>query len=326
MSLASPSLDTLQRRHRDRPVSSGKRVTLQERDWLWLQKIHQHGPLSSSELHAFSGHLCISPKRARDRLTDLFNEERTPHSGAYLMRPPQQFARLDARYHELVHDLAPAGEHALREAGLWHDTAGGASGPWKHRRLVAAITAAIELETIRRGDVGFIPQHAILDRAQTTLRHPVPFENPVTGKIETRDLIPDALFGLEYHTPDGLRFRFFVVEADRGTEPARASSFNRKSHQRTFLQYMQYVGRGLYKPHLNLTSGLLVLHVTTRAATFDGMLRLMDSIAPRGCNYQLFRMIPEEGAPALDGGEGSGWAQAPWLRNATQKHFEIFTP
>lgn len=273
-----------------RPVSTGKRVTLQPRDWLWLQKLHQHGPLTSSMLHAFSKDLCRSEKRARDRLTDLFNEDQTPHGGPYLSRPLQQFQTIDARYKELVYDLAPAGERALKAQGLWQERAGGASGPWKHRHMVAAITASIELATLARDDVAYIPQHAILNRAQTSLRYLVPFRNPKTCKTETRDLIPDALFGIEHRQRSEISFRFFVVEADRGTEPTRASQFNRKSHLRTFLQYREYVGRRLYQKHLDLTAGLIVLNVVAHERTMDAMLDLMDEIYPRGCSYLAFRM------------------------------------
>lgn len=285
-----PSHDSLQRRHRDRPLSTGKRVTPQERDLLWFEKIHQHGPLSSSFLHAFSADLRRNEKRARDRLTDLFNEDRTPHGGAYLTRPFQQFRTFDVRYQDLVYDLAPAAELALKEAGKWSESASAATGPWMHRYMVAAITASIELATQSDPSLTFIPQQAILERAGTVLRYPVPFDNPTTGKEETRDLIPDAVFGLEYDGPDGKSFRFFIVEADRATEPSRASRFNRKSHLRTILQYRSYVGRGLYKDHLNLTAGVMVLTVTTEPQTMAKMLELANEVSGgRGNSYLLFR-------------------------------------
>ena len=267
----------------------------QARDLLWFRKLHEHGPLSTSFLHAFSKHLCRSEKRAKDRLTDLFNEAETPHNGAYLNRPWQQFQTFDSRYQQLVYDLAPPAEKALRQGRHWHDSAGGASGPWKHRYMVAAITASIEIATLERDDLTYIPQHAILDRAETTLRYPVLFENPSTGKTETRDLIPDALFGLEYKTSKGPRYRFFIVEADRGTEPTRTSRFNRKSHLRNFLQYREYVGRGLYKQHLGLTAGVLVLNVTSNPTTMAAMLRQLQQISSRGNSFQLFKCHEEFG-------------------------------
>ena len=201
--------DKLGRRHRERPLSTGKRVTAQPRDLLWFQKLHEHGPLSSRFLHAFSQDLCRSEKRARDRLTDLFNESETPHAGTYLKRPWQQFETLDARYQDLVYDLAPAAEGALKEQGLWHEYGASPGGPWRHQAMVATITASVELATLGDPRVKFIPQHAVLARAGTGLRWSVPFVNPATGQEERHDLIPDALFGLEYR--DGRAIELSVL-------------------------------------------------------------------------------------------------------------------
>jgi hypothetical protein len=198
---------------------------------------------AKNAFYCFGAHMGGNDKRARDRLTDLFNEDRTPHGG-----------------------------------------------PWAHRFMVAGITASIELATLADPALTYIPQDAILGRAGATLRHPVPFTDPKTGREDSRDLIPDALFGLEYATEDGPQFRFFVVEADRATEPSRASSFNRKSHLRSILQYREYVGRGLYKQHLNLSAGVLVLTVTTSPATTARMIALADEVSEgRGNAYMLFQ-------------------------------------
>lgn len=280
--------DALGRRHRDRPTSTGKRVTPQPRDLLWFQKLHEHGPLSSSHLHAFSKHLASSEKRSRDRLTDLFNEGNTPHGGAYLTRPVQQFATLDARYQELVHDIGKPAERALREADLWNEYGTSPGGPWKHRAMVAAITASIELEAIADPNLSYIPQHAILARAGTTLRYPVSFKDPRTGREERHVLIPDAIFGLEYRHSGTPLYRFFLVEADRATEPASASSFSRKSYLRNFLQYREYIGRGLYKEHLKLTAPLLVLNVSTSEVVIKRMVGVVAALRANGCGYQLF--------------------------------------
>lgn len=316
---SQPTHDRLNRRQRMRANSTGKRVTPQPRDLLWMQKIHEHGPLSSAFLHAYSRQLCRNEKRARDRLTDLFNEDHTPHGGAYLARPWQQFATFDARYQQLVYELAPAAELTLKQQGLWQEKAGGASGPWKHRYMVAAITASIELAVKERDDIAYIPQHEILDRADANLRYPVPFENPATRKYETRDLIPDALFGLEYRQGSEKSYRFFVVEADRGTEPTRTSRFDRKSHLRTLLQYREYVGRGLYKDHLNLTAGLLVLNVVTSKATMNGMLRLTGEISPKGNSYQLFQVAEGFGTTFRPTEPLEKLILEPWRRARTEE-------
>ena len=88
--------DTLDRRKRLSPISTGKRVTPQDRDILWFEKLAEHGPLPSSFLLAFAANMRKCEKRARERLTDLFNEDNTPDGGPYLVRPPQQFRTLDS--------------------------------------------------------------------------------------------------------------------------------------------------------------------------------------------------------------------------------------
>ena len=56
-------------------------------------------------------------------------------------------------------------------------------------------------------------------------------------------------------------YQFFVVEADRSTEPLTSSNMNRKSLQRMLLQYEDYLGQGRYKEHLKLTAPMVVLCV-----------------------------------------------------------------
>lgn len=257
--MADDGFDAIKRRSRTKPTSTDKRVTAQPRDILWFEKIHQHGPLSTSFLHAFSKHVHHSEKRAKERLTDLFNEDNTPQKGTFLIRPNQQFKTIDSRYNELVYDLTPASISVLKDAGLWDEQSGKQSGPWLHNYMVSCITASVELATLECDDITFIPQSKILVRANTELRYSTHFNETSGGKIIAKDIIPDALFGLEYTHSGQKYFRFFLVEADRGTEPTTSKNFNRKSHLRNLLQYEDYIGNGRYKDHLNLTAPLLVL-------------------------------------------------------------------
>ncbi|MEM9762186.1 MAG: replication-relaxation family protein [Pseudomonadota bacterium] len=292
--VSSPALrlrddrDTLARRRRITPISTGKRVTAQERDLLWFQKLQQHGPLPSSYLLAYTKHLLRSEKRAKERLTDLFNEDDTLHGGRYLERPPQQFRTLDSRYNQLVYDLAPAAKRALRDAGRGQDVVTAASGPWLHRHMVACVTASIELATIERPDLTFIPQRAILARAGGALGYPVRISEPATGQNVIKKLIPDALFGLEYQTAAGSRFRFLFVECDRATEPASSANFNRKSWLRSLRQHAAYVGAGRYREHLQLTAPLLVLNITSDAARMAKLITVTEQLSG-AVSYQLFQ-------------------------------------
>ena len=282
-------LDSLGRRPRNKPISTGKRITPQSRDLLWFTKLREHGPLSATFLHEFSKKDRCSRKRALDRMTDLFNEDRTPDGGRYLHRPYQQFDAMDSRYKELVYaNLEPA-EKALRRLHHWEEYSGTNSGPWRHQFMVSTITASIELAVQERQDINFIPQHVILERAETDLRYPTVIYPDLSNRGREVDLIPDALFGLEYINGLKKSYRFFLVEADRGTEPSRASRFNRKSHLRNFLQYREYIGQKLYKSHLNLTAGLLVLHVTKDQSTLNRMLDLGSDLFEKGNTYMLFQ-------------------------------------
>jgi len=61
--------------------------------------------------------------------------------------------------------------------------------PGPHRPLAASLHGRGDhgLHRPRHPSIAQIPQHAILERANTTLRYPVPFADPKAGKTETRD-------------------------------------------------------------------------------------------------------------------------------------------
>lgn len=314
------------RRKRTAPTSTGKRITPQAADLLWFQKLHEHGPLPSSYLLAFTKQLRRSDKRATERLTDLFNEAETKHGGRYLERPPQQFRTIDSRYNQLVYEVTPAARQALKDADLLAEPVAGPSGPWLHRFMVSCVTASIELGTLERTDLTYIPQHRILARANAELRYPVSFKDPNSGQTITKDLMPDAVFGLEYHTDAGSRFRFFAVECDRATEPATTTNFNRKSWLRSLLQYRAYVGGRAYCEHLKLTAPLLVLTVVSDEQQLERMLKVTAAEAgPDGNAYLLLQAIDDFGPVFRPPAPLLGLLERPWHR-AEQREFVIDQP
>lgn len=257
-----PTSDSIGRRKRMTPLSSGKRIRLTKRDLLWFSKINTHGPLSTSELFEFGKHLGGNVQRAKNRLTDLFNEDNNAHGRPYLTRPKQQFDTMDARNNELVYDLTKIGVQALKEQNMYHPHNGTSLGPWWHGRVVAQTTAKSEIETLDDDKINYIPGWQILKRAElSTPRYPTKFTDPYTGRQITKDLIPDAIYGLEFVKPDGLYYKFHCVEVDRGTEPKTSSNMERKSLERMRLQYEDYIGRGKYKKHLGLTAPMVLLIV-----------------------------------------------------------------
>jgi len=284
---ARPTHDTLGRRCRMKAQSTGKRVKPQPRDLLWFEKLAEHGPLPSSFLLEFCKGTHRSEKRGKERLTDLFNEGDTPDGGAYLTRPMQQVNVIDARYKPIVYDLSPASIAALRKAGCAIEPR--RSGPYRHSLMVSCITASFELACRDRSDVNYIPQSAILARANASMRWPTEVYDPEDDVTYQKDLIPDAIFGLEYLTDEGKRYRFFALEADRATEPMRSATNHRKSFKRHLFQYEDYVEFGGYREHLNLTAPMIVLNVTTNEERVEHMLEMTREFYPDGNSYQLFR-------------------------------------
>ncbi|MDJ0977261.1 MAG: replication-relaxation family protein [Erythrobacter sp.] len=281
------SRDALGRRSRMRPQSTGKRITPQPRDLLWFEKLAEHGPLPSTFLLEFCKGTHCSEKRGKERLTDLFNESDTPDGGAYLTRPAQQFSTMDARYQPIVYELSPASVSALRKIGCAIEPR--RSGPYRHSLMVSCITASFELACWARDDVNYIPQSRILARANASLRWPTEVHDPEDDMTYQKDLIPDAVFGLEYLTPEGSRYRFFALEADRATEPLRSSTNHRKSFKRHLLQYEDYIECGSYREHLTLSAPMLVLNVTTSERRVERMLEVTREFYPSGNSYQLFQ-------------------------------------
>lgn len=317
--------DALGRRARLAAQSTGKRVSPTERDLRWFAALAEHGPLPTSFLIEFAKASHASDKRARERLCDLFHEDNTPDGGPYLTRPPQQFRTIDSRYNQLVYDLAPAGLRALERGGMETGKRSAPSGPWLHRFMTSCIAASIELATLERDDLAYISQSDILARAGVELRHPVTIAVPGRTYRYKKDLIPDAVFGLRYHTGEGNRFRFFAVEADRGTEPTTSGNWNRKSFERNLQQYDAYVAAGAYRDHLRLTAPLLVLNVLSDERRAERMVQFVAKQYPAGNAFMLFQAWPEFG-PAFRPPEPSPILLASdWARGGLP-HFLIDKP
>ena len=83
--------------------------------------------------------------------------------------------------------------------------------------------------------------------AGTTNRFPTTYTDPYTHQRIRKDLIPDALYGLEYVREDGLYYHFWAVEIDRGTVPKTSPNTQRKSLERQRLQYEDWIGNGKYR-------------------------------------------------------------------------------
>ena len=282
------------RRNRFKPQSTGKRVSLKPRDWAWLRALRDHGPLPAHYLHAFTEHTHPNAKASSLRLTDLVSEDNTPHGGPYLCRPHAQQAGVHAMNRPLVYDLTAAGWQAL-ETGLADRIR--PRGPFRHQLMVAAATASIELGCQKSRNLRFIHGQDILDRVDGSLAVELP--NPkgrTTRNAYYPRLIPDQLFALEYRSGNRKHYLAFVIECDRGSEPITSSSLARKSYERNFNQYRQFVGGGLYRTAYGLKCNMLVLNVMNSPQRQAAYLRLIRRLAPEGNTFMAFQAIDSFGS------------------------------
>jgi hypothetical protein len=200
-------------------------------------------------------------------LGDLFHE-------GFIDRPEKQWDLMDARSTPVVYEIGERARRALGEHGSPAANARTFLGPAAHRqfvhsRLICECLASIELATRQHTNLRFIAWSEILSRAPASTRSsPIPFRVP----FESGAIIPDGLFGLEYQTDRGKAYRFFALEADRGTMPISRTDRTKTSYLAKLAGYRAIIERGLHKQHWGISS-LFVLTVTTSRERLAGILR-----------------------------------------------------
>jgi len=78
-------------------------------------------------------------------------------------------------------------------------------------------------------------------------------------------LVPDGVFGIEYKGGDAKAYRFFALEADRGTMPIARTDPKQSSYLAKLAAYGEIIARQVHKTHWGIPN-LLVLTLTTSAA------------------------------------------------------------
>jgi hypothetical protein len=231
------------------------------REIRWLKHLERHGPQSSLYLHE------LTLDTHRDKDTSLRQMQKL-RAGSYVHCPRQQRATENASFHPFIYDLTDRGKEFLDNEGLAEQTVT-PTGHWVHRYMTACITSSIDVAA-RRAGVSYIPAHKIIERSGGTLGIDI-------GK---KKLIPDQLFGLDY----GGRFRFFCVEADRGTEPKTTAS-KRKSYRSVIENYAGFIGDKAYKDHYGLTAGMLLLCVFSSRTNEQRFLETVSDILGTRSSY-----------------------------------------
>ncbi len=235
-------------------TKTGKRLALTDRNMEIFRTLQRYRFLRSTYLHEFVGG--ASEKRFVERLGDLFHE-------GYLDRPTEQWRFANARCKPVVYELGKGGIEAAGAATEAETVTWFRNGPlrqFEHTLMVCEVLASIELATHGRDDVRFIPWPEILAKAPEATRRSA---RPYVLSAGTGDnVVPDAIFGLEYRRDGRKSYRFFALEADRRTMPIVRTGGNGTSVLAKLTSYGHVFARESYRASLGIPN-LLVLTVTT---------------------------------------------------------------
>lgn len=269
------------RRSRMRRASRGKRIELTSRDIEIFKLLRRYRYLRSTYIHAFVGGL--SATRFKERLGDLFHE-------GYLNRPSQQWAFAEARCAPVVYESGKGSIAALRALGAALDdgrqAAATANRQFLHALMICEALASIELAAREHANLRFIAWPEILARAPEAVRtFTTPFRLPVPSGGY---LVPDGVFGIEYRDNATKTFRFFALEADRGTMPIARTNPKQTSCLGKLAAYGDIIARQVHKTHWGIPN-LLVLTLTTSAARCSEMVAKLGVGSPAF----LFKAVDE---------------------------------
>lgn len=269
-----------------RRASSGRRIEITERDIEIFKLMQQYRYLRSTYIHAF---VCgASETRFKERLGNLFHE-------GYLDRPDQQWQFAGARYSPAVYESGRGAERVLRNVGETVCDARTFPATTAHRQflhslLISEVLASIDLGIRANPHLRYVSWPEILERApEQTRTSSTPFRLPLPGGAY---LAPDGLFGIEYEVSGKRAYRFFALEADRGTMPVARSDTAQSSYLAKLRSYEQMMASRAHKTHLGIST-LFVLTVTTNPRRLAEMVAKFDGRSESAARF-LFKAVGHE--------------------------------
>ncbi|MBK7469684.1 MAG: hypothetical protein IPI73_02620 [Betaproteobacteria bacterium] len=263
-----------------------KRIEISDSDLALFEAIHRHGPLPTNYLHAFGTNNNFNSHQ--HRLTKLYNGT---EGGAYLVRPPQQFASFYARYQPVVYDLNERSKSLLHERGKLSPFINRVD-PFLHRLMSACVGASIELGCKAKG-LTYIPRHDVLSKKGEQM------ELPLSQFAAQKSLVPDDLFGFECKGS----YRFFAVEIDRNTESIERRKIDQNTFGKKLVCYIDAMKSRDYKEVWGIPN-MLALTVTTNATHMQNMMAYFTKSRPK-----VIGEIFIQSAPTF----GSNWRVPPIL-------------
>jgi len=250
---------------------TGKRIELTERDFEIFKLLDQYRYLPSTYIHAFVGGASVT--RFKERLGHLY------HESGHLDRPRKQWEFANARHRPAVYEIGASAVEALREHGVTGRDkrsflSGVAHRQFLHSLMICQVLASLELGVRANPKLRFIAWPEILARAPEQTRvsaNPIRIPLPSNGY-----LVPDGLFGLEYDVDDKKAYRFFALEADRGTTPVARSNGTQTSYMGKLASYQEIVGGQLYKRHWGISNFFLLTVMTNETRLAEAMRRFSE--------------------------------------------------
>jgi hypothetical protein len=134
-----------------------------------------------------------------------------------------------------------------------------------HQVLVDDILISIET-ACKRAALTFRDRDDVL--AGRALKLPCSIEHTIDGELHksSKTIEPDAIFSIND--------TYFVLEADRGTEPVLRNNLNETSYLKKLLQYRDVLKNQTYKKVWNIPN-MIVLNITTKAERVQSLTDLM---------------------------------------------------
>jgi hypothetical protein len=181
----------------------------------------------------------------------------------------------NCRHRPAIHEIGSGARRVLAEQGIVEEPStwlsASAHRQFAHSVLICDCVASIELATSKRPSVRFIPWPEILSKAPDQTRgEALPFKFPATAVSPA--IVPDALFGVEYVSGQAKAYRFFALEADRGSMPVVRSNSALTSLMAKVAAYREIIARKIHRTRLGIPT-LLVLTVTTHETRAKELLK-----------------------------------------------------
>lgn len=260
--------DTLGRRKRSKPQSTGVNLQVTENDLKILLALQRHKLVPSSILHFYHG--ATAHKNSADRLTRLTHEKPSGLKMPLIHRPEGWMDTQRSLSNFGVYQLTKAGEMYLADLGYTETSTLYRSNSFPHDMVVGAITSSIQLAAEARGHE-YIPGGYILARANANLTW--------------QTLRPDQLFALK--APDG-SYTAYMVEFTRTVEQTSSTnkSHGRKTYEDNIRLYKEFVGGKLYKEHYGLNCPMKVLNVINGPGQMYAMQQFIEK-----SSYMLFKTV-----------------------------------